>query len=300
MLVQIPKTWTYMGLNHSNIREIFEPMSESVSSKLDDFKSNRDDLNVQVRGQLDKRNEINRQVKELITEVQKQKAIRNEANGKGAELRKIRLERTNELKALRVKLRSSNGSKSSEERGKRRNGKPASKIRGEMEKLEWNHQTGKIKPNKEKEFFAKMKKLKAEYENARKEEEESNSNALRRVRAAEKAQQKAHDAVTVASEKSEEAHALMMELSDEVEKLRGMANSEHIGLTKTKGRADDLHNNYIISLRCIHSMQDILKLSGSKQRQIDEDGSLEMTDLMSKLMSGDTLSTEELMLLQRT
>ena len=42
-----------------------------------------------------------------------------------------------------------------------------------MEKLEWNHQTGKIKPNKEKEFFAKMKKLKAEYENARKEEEES-------------------------------------------------------------------------------------------------------------------------------
>ena len=92
----------------------------------------------------------------------------------------------------------------------------------------------------------------------------------------------------------------MMELSDEVEKLRGMANSEHIRLTKTKGIAENLHNNYIISLRCIHSMQDILKLSGSKQRQIDEDGSLEMTDLMSKLMSGDTLSTEELMLLQRT
>ena len=92
----------------------------------------------------------------------------------------------------------------------------------------------------------------------------------------------------------------MMELSDEVEKLRGMANSEHVRLTKTKNNADELHNKYIVSLRCIHSMQDILKLSGSKQKKIEEEGSLEMTDLMSKLMTGDTLTTEELMLLQRS
>ena len=101
-----------MGLNHLNISEIFLPKSEAVSNLLAEFKSNRDDLNVKVRGQLDKRNEINRQVKELISEVQKQKSIRNDANGKVADLRKVRLERTNELKELRIKLRSSedNGS----------------------------------------------------------------------------------------------------------------------------------------------------------------------------------------------
>lgn len=82
-----------MGLNQSNISDLFESKTSEVSGKLSEYKNQRDELNVLVRGQLDRRNEINRQVKELIIEVQKQKAIRNEANGKVADLRKIRLER---------------------------------------------------------------------------------------------------------------------------------------------------------------------------------------------------------------
>ena len=45
-------------------------------------------------------------------------------------------------------------------------------------------------------------------------------------------------------------------------------------------------------------MQDILKLSGSRKDD-DGDDRVDVTDLMSKLMSGDTLSTDELMMLQR-
>ena len=45
-------------------------------------------------------------------------------------------------------------------------------------------------------------------------------------------------------------------------------------------------------------MQDILKLSGSEKDAGEEDR-VDVTDLMSKLMSGDTLSTDELMMLQR-
>jgi len=286
-----------MGLNHTNIAKVFEPKSEIVGEMLDDFKSKRDDLNVKVRVQLDKRNEINRQVKELITEVQKQKSIRNEANGDVSDLRSVRLEKTTELKELRVKLRSSKPGDDDFRRPK--NGRTAGKVRIEMDKMERRFETGQIGASKERDFFSKMKKMQSEYNDLKAAEEASNSSVLKEVRAAEKSQQKAHDAVTSASEKSEEAHALMIELSDEVDKLRSMANSEHIRLTKTKSEADILHNKYIISLRCIHSMQDILKLSGSKQKQIEDGERVEVTDLMSKLMSGDTLSTEELMLLQR-
>jgi len=286
-----------MGLNHTNIAKVFEPKSEIVGEMLDDFKSKRDELNVKVRVQLDKRNEINRQVKELITEVQKQKSIRNEANGDVSDLRRVRLEKTTELKELRVKLRSSKPGDDDFRRPK--NGRTAGKVRIEMDKMERRFETGQIGASKERDFFSKMKKMQSEYNDLKAAEEASNSSVLKEVRAAEKSQQKAHDAVTSASEKSEEAHALMIELSDEVDKLRSMANSEHIRLTKTKSEADILHNKYIISLRCIHSMQDILKLSGSKQKQIEDGERVEVTDLMSKLMSGDTLSTEELMLLQR-
>ena len=69
-----------LGLNQSNISSVFEKNSELVSKKLAEYKDLRDELNVKVRIQLDKRNEINLQVKQLITEVQKQKSLRNEAN----------------------------------------------------------------------------------------------------------------------------------------------------------------------------------------------------------------------------
>ena len=285
-----------MELNQSNISSVFEKNSEMVSKKLSEYKDRRDDLNVKVRSQLDKRNEINMQVKQLITEVQKQKSLRNDANSKVAELRKIRLEKTNELKDVRSKLRSSveqNGARS----GKKKNGPSSRSIREQMNKLEWRHQTGQISPSKEKDFFAKMKRLQTDFKRLKKDEEESSSSVLKEVRQAEKRQQKAHDAVTDASEKSEEAHSLMMELSNEVDRLRGLANSEHLGLTSTKSNADELHNKYIISLRCIHSMQDILKLSGSK-KDVEEER-VEVSDLMSRLMKGDTLSDEDMMLLQR-
>ena len=285
-----------MELNQSNISSVFEKNSEMVSKKLSEYKDRRDDLNVKVRSQLDKRNEINMQVKQLITEVQKQKSLRNDANSKVAELRKIRLEKTNELKELRSKLRSSVEQKGAQS-GKKRNGPSSRSIREQMNKLEWRHQTGQISPSKEKDFFAKMKRLQTDFKRLKKDEEESSSSVLKEVRQAEKRQQKAHDAVTDASEKSEEAHSLMMELSNEVDRLRGLANSEHLGLTSTKSNADELHNKYIISLRCIHSMQDILKLSGSK-KEVEEER-VEVSDLMSRLMKGDTLSDEDMMLLQR-
>ena len=284
-----------MELNQSNFSDVFEAKTKAVSGKLAEYKTRRDELNVKVRGKLDKRNEINSQVKELITEVQKQKSLRNEANGKVAELRKIRLEKTNELKKIRAQLRSSVENKDPD--AGKKNGASSRKIREQMNKLEWRHQTGQIGPKKERDFFATMKRLQAEFNTLKKKEEASSSSVLKEVKQAEKRQQKAHDAVTGASEKSEEAHSLMMELSNEVDRLRGLANSEHLGLTSTKGDADDLHNRYIISLRCIHSMQDILKLSGSKKDQESE--RVDVTDLMSRLMEGQTLSDEDMMLLQR-
>ena len=284
-----------MELNQSNFSDVFETKTKAVSDKLADYKTRRDELNVKVRGKLDKRNEINSQVKELITEVQKQKSLRNEANGKVAELRKIRLEKTNELKKIRAQLRSSVENKDPD--AGKKNGASSRKIREQMNKLEWRHQTGQIGPKKERDFFATMKRLQAEFNTLKKKEETSSSSVLKEVKQAEKRQQKAHDAVTDASEKSEEAHSLMMELSNEVDRLRGLANSEHLGLTSTKGDADDLHNRYIISLRCIHSMQDILKLSGTKNDQESE--RVGVTDLMSRLMEGQTLSDEDMMLLQR-
>ena len=91
----------------------------------------------------------------------------------------------------------------------------------------------------------------------------------------------------------------MVDLSEEVDRLRDRANSAHSGLTKSKKEADSIHSLYIVSLRCIHSIQDMIKAIQSRSDESVSDEKTEVSDLMSKLMSGDTLSTEELMSLQR-
>ena len=67
--------------------------------------------NSKVRKLLDERNELNRQVKELITEVQNQKSLRDDANQTVRELKEIRAERTEVLRVIRTDFREENSRK---------------------------------------------------------------------------------------------------------------------------------------------------------------------------------------------
>ena len=288
-----------MGLDKNLLSEIFLPLTDKVSLNLEERKKERDVLNQEVRLHLNKRNEINRQVKELITEVQNQKTVRDEANLKVRNLKEMRLEKSNLLKELRAGLRKKIKENNNSNQSKRK-GRPSNKIRIDMEKLERKYETGQISSKKEKEFFSKMKNLTREYKDAKAYEEKSSSAALKEVRKAEKNQEEAHKSVERAVDDAQEAHDLMIELSEEVDRLRGLANTEQKSVTETKKLADKLHNQYIVSLRCIHSMQDMIKIYESKNDSDESNEKVEVTELMDKLMSGDTLSTDEIMSLQRS
>ena len=110
--------------------------------------------------------------------------------------------------------------------------------------------------------------------------------------------------VTAAAENAQEAHDLMLKLSEEVDRLREKADASQAEVRRAKREADQAHQSYIVSLRCLHSIQDIMKAKKNKDAGIDDDkkdetARVEVQDLMSKLMSGETLSTDELMALQR-
>ena len=122
------------------------------------------------------------------------------------------------------------------------------------------------------------------------------------VREAERLQEDAHKSVEKAVTRAQEAHELMVELSEEVDRLREKANAAHNSLTKSKREADSLHRQYIVSLRCIHSIQDMVKameLREKKQDGGDGEEKVELTALMTRLMSGEDLSTDDLMALRR-
>ena len=171
-----------------------------------------------------------------------------------------------------------------------------------MDALERKYERGGFTGASEKKFFREMKKLKQELTEAIERNKSSGGlgELKTKVREAERLQEDAHNRVERAVMEAQEAHDLMVELSDEVDRLRERANSAHSGLTKSKREADALHNLYIVSLRCIHSMQDLMKAMDAREGgEVDGESKTEVTDLMSRLMSGDTLSTDELMSLQR-
>ena len=301
MPVQIRLCWGYV-LELDEITEVFAPVKQSLESGLDEKRELRDELNAKVRAYLDTRNEVNRQVKELISEVRSQKEIRDDANTKVKDLKLERAVKSEELKEIRIELRDilsrleENG-----EKAKRNSGPSPAKIKAKMDALERKYERGGFTGASEKGFFREMKKLSQELKEAKESNKDGGrlSDLKSSVRSAERSQEEAHNRVEKAVLLAQEAHDLMVELSEEVDRLRDQANSAHSGLTKTKRDADSIHSLYIVSLRCIHSIQDLIKAFESRSAGGFTDEKTEVSDLMSKLMSGNTLSTEELMSLQR-
>ena len=289
-------------MDFDEVREVLTPKSTSLDEKLSEFREDRDSWNAKVKKYLTERNEINRQVKELISEVQNQKVIRDEANSKVKELKIIRAERSTVLKQLRAELQEKKPAEERqkiEKKDKKRNERT---IQAEMNKLEMRFELGQFPGKKEKDFYRQMKKLNQERKEVKQQKKENVFAELEsQIRRAAKSQEEAHRLVEDAVTTAQESHDLMIELSEEVDRLRAKANSSQEGVIRSKREADLLHNKYVVSLRSIHSIQDLFKAMNAQERNVEDDdgGKLEVTDLMSRLMSGDTLSTEELMALQR-
>ena len=288
-------------MDFDEVRTILSPKSESLDEKLSIFREDRDTWNSKVKKYLTERNEINRQVKELITEVQNKKVIRDEANSKVKELKIIRAERSTVLKQLRAELQEKKPAiepKKQEKREKKRNERT---IRSDIDKMDMKFNYGHFQ-GKEKNFEREMKKLYQELKNIKANKVENAFSELEsNIRSAAKSQEEAHRLVEEAVTTAQESHDLMIELSEEVDRLRAKANSSQEGVIRSKREADLLHNKYVVSLRSIHSIQDLFKAMVAQEKNLDDDtgSKLEVTDLMSRLMSGDTLSTDELMALQR-
>jgi uncharacterized coiled-coil DUF342 family protein len=296
-----------MAMEFDEVRGILQPLWDSLGSKSSSHRDSRDEWNAKVKELGGKRNELNRQVQVLINDVQVHKAIRDDANQRVKELKDIRTEHSEHLKEIREVLRSKldEQRENLEERGQNRpkRGPSVGKIREEMDRVERIHMTGRFSGG-ERAFEKKKKELREALKEATEAQKEGGGMRELKdsVRETERLQEDSHKSVEKAVKKAQEAHDLMVELSEEVDRLRKKANTAHNGLTGSKRESDSLHGQYIVSLRCIHSIQDMMKAMESREKKEEEYGDeekVEVTDLMSRLMSGDTLSTDELMALRR-
>ena len=288
----------------AELKDLLDERRKMVDKKATQHREVRDDWNEKTKEFTATRNELNNEVRELIVNVREQRDLRDQMNEMVREKKKERDEANKAVKEAKDAIRATLPEKPVEVDRRGRPIRPATvqSVTRTMERLDREFEQGKHQGKNERKFFKKMKELRAEL--ARLKEEQKmveGAEGSTELRTAVAAQEAAHNAVKEAAEAAQSAHDLMIEWNTEVDRQREKAEAAHRKLRTSKKEADKEHSLYIVSLRCLHSIQDILRAmrsasAGEGQRPAVAD---ETDALMAKLLSGEVLSTDEVMQLQR-
>ena len=216
----------------------------------------------------------------------------------------IRQEANSVVKEIKSRIESSRGPVEQDNSRGKRGQRPVTshQLRRELLRLEREFEQGRHTGKNEKKVMKRMKEISSKLKQMTSVDDgNEDMKGLRdELKAALNKQEEAHEEVQKAANAAQEAHELMLQWNKEVDKQREKAESCHRELRKSKKEADKAHHLYIVSLRCLHSIQDMVSaMSGSDNTTGKSEARVEVQDLMTKLMSGDTLSTEELMQLQK-
>ena len=288
-----------------------EERRKMADEKATKYRTLRDECNDNSKKFTITRNEMNGEVRELIVQVREQREIREQMNEIVRDKKAVRQDANKMVRESKDALNAAKGPEAAPEqrddgrRGRGRRDRPDTihSLRRELIRLENEFEMGRHTGKNETKVMKRMKEISAKIKKM-KISEDSNTDlkeSREALREAMEAQETAHAAVEQAAEAAQEAHDLMLQWNKEVDNQREKAESAHRKLRTSKKEADKNHRAYIVSLRCLHSIQDMLRAmrgasAGAGQRP---NARLEVQDLMGKLMSGETLSTDELMQLQR-
>jgi len=289
----------------AEIGQVLEKKKNMVNEKATKFRETRDEWNKKSKTHSTARNELNAEVKELIVQVREQRDIREQMNELVREKKSTRQEANGKVKEIKSKLDTSRGfSETDGQRGGRRGQRPVTphSLKRELERLEREFEMGRHTGKNEKKVMKRMKEISAQLKqmNSFDDTNDDLKSLREELKVALAEQEEAHEEVQTAANAAQDAHELMLQWNKEVDKQRDKAESCHRELRKSKKEADKAHHLYIVSLRCLHSINDMLgSMAGIETGKGKPGARVEVQDLMSKLMSGDTLSTEELMQLQK-
>lgn len=289
-----------------DFKEMFEKRRSILDEKATHYREDRDGWNEKTKELVSQRNEFNAEVRVLISESEKQKQQREKMNEVVRDKKVLRTEASTKVSKIRDQMNAERGEEAPAERGPRgRRERPVTlqSLSKEFSRLEREFERGEHTGKNEGKVMKQLKELNSQIRKMKEDQSGKGDTGSdnENLSLARKEHDDAHQAVQEAASAAQEAHDLMLQWDKEVNKQRERANSKHRELRNTKQEADKAHRFYIVSLRCLHSIQDMMRArrgaeAGEGTRPTAR---VEVQDLMSKLMSGETLTTEELMELQR-
>jgi len=261
----------------------------------------RDELNDKTKEWAERRDELNGQVRKLIDEANQKRESRDALNSQVKEAKAKRDEwnrKFNDLSDKAMILRREKMPKS---------GLSIRKHKAELRALEKKHMTSVLSAEKEKALMKEMSMLDAKIKGMEKEIEQFTEvkQAEKDAREAKDNAENFHKQVSELAERAQSEHDSMLKLYEEADRLRKEADGAQDKFIEAKLAADEQHREHIEHIRQVHDFDKIIsgiRDKGKKSRTDREDTSAkrQAEEIFEKFKSGEKLSTEDIMVLQKS
>ncbi len=272
---------------HNSDAERHKKLRDELNDKTKEWAERRDELNSQVRKFIEEANQKRESRDKLNSEVREAKAKRDEWNRK-----------FNDLSDKAMMLRREKMPKS---------GLSIRKYKAELRALEKKHMTSVLSQEKEKALMKEMSQLDAKIKEMEREIEQFSEvrTAEKDARDAKENAENFHRQVSELAEKAQAEHDAMLKLYEEADKVRKEADGAQEKFIEAKLAADEQHREHIEHIRQVHDFDKIIsgirdKTKKYRKDKDDTSAKKEAEDIFEKFKSGEKLSTDDIMIRQKS
>ncbi len=278
-----------------------EEKRRHANEQADLHRSRRDELNDKTKEWIRRRDELNARVRELVDEAQTHKTARDKLNEAVQEAKAKRETWNRKVSELLDQLNRQKRKKVP------RGGVPLEKLKRDLRGLEFKQQTSVLAVDKERDLIEQMTRLQAEIKKREKQlqEDEEVRKLQKEVDAARETAEAHHQEVSRLAEEAQVHHDTMVSLYEQADEVRAEADGAQEEFIKTKIAADERHQKHIDFIREVHDYDKIIhgirsKDRRSRARTAEVSAKKEAKEIYERFKKGEKLSTEDLMVLQKS
>jgi len=285
----------------TELLEDLEKKRQASNYEAEKHKQLRDQLNEETKKWVETRDELNAKVRELIEEASKHRETRDQLNAKVKEAKAQRDEwnkKVSDLNDAVMQLKKDNTP---------REGPPIKKLKKELKNLEFKQMTSVLSPEKERELIDILSEMQAQIKEREKSMEQNSEikDAIKDLREARDEAEEYHKQVGVLAEQAQTEHDSMIDLYEKADEMRKQADEAQEKFIECKLKADEEHRKHIDNIRQVHDYDKIItglrqKVRKARKKKEESDAKKEAEEIFDKFKSGEKLSTEDIMALQKS
>ncbi len=276
-----------------------------LEESINRLKNQRNEHNQFTKDSLSSRNEVNKEIHELLEKAKEFTSKRDDLNTQVKQLKKKRKELQEGLKSDKKTLedivKKEQSLDKSDIRKKRRS---MSTLNAKIDGLEWKLQTSVLKPEEEKEMIQILEKLSDNLNQIAEEVHITThqTELWKKISSSQKQINQLHIQIVDSAKESQIYHNLMNQHFHQINALRKKATEYHKEFLSNKKKADNFHKEFLAKVTEKNELKKLLKKAQNEHRQKIKDrikSSIEesVNQAFKKYEDGENLSLDEFRLL---